>query len=55
MPQIGDVDELKDASFMALSSPPSASEAHLSPRHLYIPKQLASRLMAAYCDYFMYL
>ena len=27
MPQVGDVDELKDASFMALSSPPSTNEA----------------------------
>ena len=27
MPKIGDVDELKDASFMALSSPPSTNEA----------------------------
>ena len=55
MPQIGDVDELKNASFMALSSPPSTSEAHLSPHHLHIPKQLARSLMSAYCHYFMYL
>jgi len=27
MPQIGDVDDLKEASFMALSSPPSTIEA----------------------------